>query len=80
MIKSALLLTCLIAVAGLSAGCETTEKWVEDPFAPITAPIKPIITPINDAAEDVVAVHDVKPAGLDTKISIADKKQIRIAF
>lgn len=80
MIKSSFLITCLITVMGLVAGCESTEKYMEDPFSPITEPVKPIITPINDAVEDVVSVHEIKPAGLDTKISIADKKQVRIAF
>ncbi len=81
MMKSVLVLTFLIASLGtLTTGCETANKYVEDPFSPITEPAKPIITPLNDTVEDVVAVHKIKPAGMDTTVSLADEKQLRVAF
>lgn len=81
MMKSMLVFTFLVASLGmLMTGCETANKYAEDPFSPLTEPTKPLITPLNDTVEDVVAVHRIKPAGLDTTVSIADEKQIRVAF
>ncbi|MBI4971599.1 MAG: hypothetical protein HZC17_07165 [Candidatus Omnitrophica bacterium] len=81
MIKSMMIFAFLTASLGtLVTGCETANKYAEDPFSPITTPAKPLITPINDTVEDVVAVHKIKPAGLDTTVSIADQKQVTIAF
>ena len=81
MMKSMMILAFLVASLGaLTTGCETANKYAEDPFSPITSPAKPIITPINDTVEDVVAVHKIKPAGMDTTVSLADEKQLRVAF
>lgn len=81
MTKSLLILAFLVASLGtLTTGCETANKYAEDPFSPVAEPAKPLITPINDTVEDVVSVHKIKPAGLDTTVSIADEKQIRVAF
>lgn len=80
MVRTTLLVTCLIASVWFLTGCESAQKYAEDPFSPITEPVRPLITPLNDTVEDVVAIHKVQPAGLDTTVSVADQKQVTISF
>ncbi len=81
MIKSTLILAFLVvSIGALTSGCAAANKYAEDPFSPVTTPAKPLITPINDTVQDVVSVHRIKPMGLNTTVSVADQRQVRIAF
>ena len=80
MKSPALVLPLLLVSYFLIVGCEHAEKLAEEPFSPIAEPMKPFITPINDTVEEAVAVKKMDPFGLDTTVSIADKKQVRVAF
>ncbi|GEM_PF-3238501 len=79
MKKPVLLTACLITGFGLLTGC-ASDKFLEEPFSPIAEPARPLVTPINDTAEGAVSVKKIKPFGLDTTVSIADQRQIRVSF
>ncbi len=53
-------------------GCAPTER-VAQPLAPFTAPI-------DSAIQGIVKEKEVKTAGVKSKISLADEKQLRIPF
>ncbi len=75
-----LFFSCLFLTSFFITGCEHAGKLIEEPFSPIAEPMKPIITPINDTVEEAVAVKKTDPFGLNTTVSIADQKQVRVAF
>lgn len=78
--KHSILIMALMMSAGLLAGCETTQQFAEEPLAPVVEPVRPLITPVNDIAEEAVSVKKSNPFGFNTTVSLADQKQIRVAF
>ena len=80
MNRFTLLASYLIMSAFFITGCKTTEQFLAEPVAPVVQPFSPIIEPVDDTVQDIVAIHKIQPFGLDTTISVADKKQVRIAF
>lgn len=76
MLKNFLLIAYLI-VAGVSLlGCETTEQLQNQ----LTTPFEPIVSPVDDTVQEIVKVHEVEPMGIKSTVSLAEKRQIRVAF